>query len=234
MIRGVFITGTDTGVGKTRIGAELARLLTARGSRVCPRKPVESGCATGPDGAVPADAVILREASGCREAVATICPWPLRTPVSPERAAELEGVRLDLGQIHSACLAGVGEHDFMLVEGAGGFHAPIARHALNADLAVQLGLPVLVVAADRLGTISHTLMTVEAIRRRGLALAGVVINQPSAQSYSQMDNAGSLERWLGMAVYRVPYELSGETGILDDGIAGLPALVETWLRAPDR
>ena len=205
MTRGVFITGTDTGVGKTRIGAALAHLLIGRGLRVRPRKPVESGCPTGPDGLVPQDAVVLREAAGCAEPLERICPCRLQAPLSPERAAELEGMTLDLGRLHAACLAGIGSDDFLLVEGAGGFYSPLARGALNADLAGGLGLPVLVVAADRLGTLNHTLLTVEAVRMRGLALAGLILNQPAHQPDPAMDNAADLERWLQVPVLRLPY-----------------------------
>ena len=205
MMRGVFITGTDTGVGKTRIGAALTHLLIERGVRVQPRKPVESGCLMGPDGLVPRDAAVLREAAGGTESLERICPYRLQAPLSPERAAALEGMTLDLGRLHAACLAGIVSDDFLLVEGAGGFYSPLARGALNADLAGGLGLPVLVVAADRLGTLNHTLLTVEAVRMRGLALAGLILNQNAHQSDTAMDNAADLERWLQMPVLRLPY-----------------------------
>ena len=205
MMRGVFITGTDTGVGKTRIGAALAHLLIGRGLLVRPRKPVESGCPTGPDGLVPQDAAVLREAAGCVEPLERICPYRLRAPLAPERAAALEGMTLDLGRLRAACLAGIGSDDFLLVEGAGGFYSPLAKGALNADLAGGLGLPVLVVAADRLGTLNHTLLTVEAVRMRGLALAGLILNQPAPQPDPAMDNAADLEHWLQMPVLRLPY-----------------------------
>ena len=210
-MHGVFITGTDTGVGKTRTGAALAHLLTGRGLRVRPRKPVESGCQAGPGGLAPQDAAVLREAAGCAEPLQRICPYRLQAPLSPERAAELEGMALDLGRLHAACVAGIGSGDFLLVEGAGGFYSPLARGALNADLAGGLGLPVLVVAADRLGTLNHVLLTVEAVRMRGLALAGVILNQPVHQPDPVMDNAAELERWLQMPVLRLPY--SGHSGV---------------------
>ena len=201
----MFITGTDTGVGKTRVGAALAHQLTGRGLCVRPRKPVESGCLTGPGGPLPQDAAVLREASGGAEPLERICRYRLQAPLSPERAAELEGMTLDLGELHAACLAGIGQDDFLLVEGAGGFYSPLARGALNADLAAGLGLPVLVVAADRLGTINHTLLTIEAVHMRGLALAGVVLNQPASQGDQLMDNAADLERWLQVPVLRFPH-----------------------------
>lgn len=229
MMRGVFITGTDTGVGKTRIGAALAHLLIGRGLRVRPRKPVESGCPTGPDGLVPQDAAVLREAAGCTEPLERICRYRLQAPLAPERAAELEGTTLDLGRLHAACLAGIGSGDFLLVEGAGGFYSPLARGALNADLAGGLGLPVLVVAADRLGTLNHTLLTVEAVRMRGLALAGLILNQPVHQPDPAMDNAADLEHWLQMPVLRLPYGSGSGVEAWRQEAALLAPLADAWV-----
>lgn len=229
MTCGVFITGTDTGVGKTRVGAALAHLLTGRGLRVRPRKPVESGCPTGPGGLLPQDASVLREAASGAEPLERICPYRLRAPLSPERAAEVEGVTLDLGRLHAACLADVRDDDFLLVEGAGGFYSPLARGALNADLAGGLGLPVLVVAADRLGTLNHTLLTVEAVRMRGLPLAGLVLNQPAPQPDPKMDNAEDLERWLQMPVLRLLHGSGSGVEAWGQEAAVLSPLADAWL-----
>jgi len=229
MTRGVFITGTDTGVGKTRVGAALAHLLTGRGLCVRPRKPVESGCPAGPDGLLPQDAAVLREAAGCVEPLERVCRYRLQAPISPERAAELEGTVLDLGQLHAACLAGVDNDDFLLVEGAGGFYSPLARGALNADLAGGLGLPVLVVAADRLGTINHTLLTIEAVRMRGLGLAGVVLNRPDVQTDLLMDNVQDLERWLRVPVLRLPHGSGSGAEAWQQEAAALAPLADAWL-----
>jgi len=224
-MRGVFISGTDTGVGKTRVGTTLARLLTKRGLRVRVRKPVESGCV--PENGVlqPRDALALQAAAGFIEPIERICPYRLSKPLSPERAATLEGMPLDLRQLHAACIDGVGEQDFLLVEGAGGFYSPIARGALNADLAAGLGMPVLLVVPDRLGAVNQALLTVEAVRMRGLALAGVVLNQPDFPTPSDMDNAADIERWLHIPVFRLPrapdFELAGQ--------AALSPLVDMWL-----
>ena len=228
MIRGVFITGTDTGVGKTRIGAALAHLLGGRGLRVRPRKPVESGCTIGPDGLVPHDAVALREAAGTMEPLDRVCAYRLQAPLSPERAAALEGVTIGLGQLYAACRSGIESGDFLLVEGAGGFYSPLAHGALNADLAGGLGLPVLVVAADRLGTLNHALLTVEAVRMRGLAVAGLVLNQPAHQSDPLMDNAADLERWLQMPVLRLPYGSGSGVEAWRQEAALLAPLADAW------
>lgn len=205
MTQGVFITGTDTGVGKTYIGTALAHLLTQRGVRVCPRKPVESGCLRDGDGLLPQDAVSLHEASRSHEPLERVCPYRLEAPLSPERAAALEGLPLSLERLVSACKAGVAQDDFQLVEGAGGFYSPLTADGLNADLAMALDLPVLLVTADRLGAIHQVLVTAEAIERRGLALADVVLNQVAPLADARMDNAADLARWLGRKVIAVPH-----------------------------
>lgn len=224
-MRGVFISGTDTGVGKTRVGVALARLLTGRGLRVRVRKPVESGCVPENGLLQPRDALALQAAAGFIDPIERICPYRLSKPLSPERAAALEEMPLDLRQLHAACLDGVGEQDFLLAEGAGGFYSPMARGALNADLAGGLGMPVLLVVPDRLGAINHTLLTVEAVRMRGLALAGVVLNQPEFPATADMDNAADIERWLQLPVFRLPY--APDIGIA--GKAALSPLVDRWL-----
>ena len=199
-LAGVFVTGTDTGVGKTWVAAALARLLVRQGLLVRPRKPVESGCATGGDGLLPKDAAALCEAACSTESLEQVCAYPLRAALSPERAAALEGRTLILDQLVAACQSGVGIGDFLLVEGAGGLLSPVAAGITNADLAAALQLPVLVVATDRLGVINHILLTVEAMLRRELPLAGVVLNQAAPVTDPFMDNAADLARWLGRPV----------------------------------
>lgn len=197
---GLFVTGTDTGVGKTQIAAALAHLLSDRNLIVRPRKPVESGCQREGDRLVAEDARTLQAAARTDEPLARICPYPMEPALSPERAAALSGKTLTLDDMQAACLEGVADTDFLLVEGAGGFYSPLASGALNVDLAVALSLPVLLVAADRLGAIGHTLMAVEAIRRRGLTLAGVVLNRLGPHGDPLMDNATDLSCWLEQPV----------------------------------
>ena len=208
---GYFITGTDTGVGKTRVGTALAHAFARRGLDVRVRKPVESGCIDLDGSLYPQDADALRRASTTREPLDAVCRYRLRAPVSPERAAALEGVALDLDALRAACVEGTGG-DVRLVEGAGGFYSPVATGALNADLAVALGLPVVLVAADRLGTLNHCLLTLEAISRRGLDVAAIVLScaQPLAGDPG-MDNAADLARWTGQAVHVLPFRAADAT-----------------------
>lgn len=199
--RGLFITGTDTGVGKTHVGTALAAGLVARGLRVRARKPVESGCPRVQGELQPQDALAYAAVSG--EPLETICRWRLEAALSPERAARIEGVAFDLAGLAAHCRAGVDADDFLLVEGAGGFLSPIAPDGLNADLALALGLPVLLVASDRLGAIHQVLASAEAIARRGLTLAEVVLNRIAPAHDPLLDNAADLHRWLGRTVITV-------------------------------
>ncbi|MBK8133067.1 MAG: dethiobiotin synthase [Gammaproteobacteria bacterium] len=224
MTRGLFITGTDTGVGKTRVGTLLIRELVGRDLRICVRKPVESGCMRHGNALVPADALALRAAAGNREALDRVCAFPLEAPVSPTRAAALAGQTLDLEQLIAACRQDVGAEDFLVVEGAGGFLSPLTRDELNADLARQLDLPVLLVTADRLGAVHQVLVAAEAIARRGLILAAVVLNQIDPALDARLDNAAELAHWLGRTIIALPSQAG--TGALPQ----LAALAEKLAR----
>jgi len=204
-VRGLFVTATDTGVGKTSLGVAIVGHLTARGEVVRPRKPLESGCACDERGhLLPSDAQLLRQAAGGREDLIRVCPWALTAPISPERAATLVGLHLTLDDLTAACRVGVERGDFLWVEGAGGFLSPLAPGVRNAELAAALGLPVVLVVADRLGCLNHALLTVEAITARGLYLAAVVLNRCGAAPVPEMDNAIDLSRWLGRIIYCLP------------------------------
>ncbi len=230
---GYFVTGTDTGVGKTRVGTALAHAWASRGLDVRVRKPVESGCAERDGGLHPLDAEALRRASATHEPLDRVCRYRLRTPVSPERAAVLEGVDFDVRSLTAACLDGAGG-DIRMVEGAGGFYSPIARGALNADLAVGLELPVLLVASDRLGTLNQCLLSIEAIERRGLALAAVVLSRPRADTADDpaMDNAADLARWTSVPVHVLPFGGMGDAPWSTDAVHLAPLADRLAARVP--
>lgn len=212
--RGIFVTGTDTGIGKTFIVTILIRWLETTGIKTTPRKPVESGCMQTSDGLLPADALAMRDATTVKPSLEEICPYRLEHPLSPERAAALEGVTLSLDMLEEACHAA--RERYLIVEGAGGFYSPIASDGLNADLAVRLGLPVLLVAPDRLGCINQVLLSTEAITNRGLHLAAVALNQLNDHDTGSMDNAKDLRRRLRCPVINIPHEgqRHEETGML--------------------
>lgn len=172
MTRGLFISGTDTGVGKSLVACALVRALIARGLRVGVMKPCETG--VGADG--PLDAIALRAAAGAQQPLAQVCPAPLALPAAPEVAAAAAGCALDPAAWCDEIMQLGREYDFVIVEGAGGLLVPIAPAFTMADLARRAELPLLVVARTRLGTINHTRLTLESARARGLAVLGVVLS----------------------------------------------------------
>ena len=203
-MQGVFITGTGTNVGKTHIASALARALVQRDIRVIPKKPVESGCIRQGDELIPQDALILKQAADYPGELDDICPYRFEPPISPVRAATLANRIVTIEQLASACLQG-SENGFILVEGAGGFYTPLAENGLNADLALALQLPVLLVSDDRLGSISQVLLNTEAIQNRGLHLIGVVLNDLDGQPREYMDNTADLRERLSEPVFSIPY-----------------------------
>ena len=198
---GLFMTGTDTGVGKTWVGTQLLQLLRQQGLQVAPRKPVESGWIA--EQLTETDSWKLAIQADGFQTVRHVCPNPLRLPLSPPRAAELEGKTLRIAELVAQCQERLRDGQFLYVEGAGGFYSPLAHDGLNADLAVALQLPVLLVSADRVGCINHILLTAAAIRQRGLTLAGVILN-PIHPAPTGMDNLQDLRSLLDAPVLRWP------------------------------
>ena len=197
-MKGLFITGTDTGVGKTHIACLLARQFIAEGFTPIPRKPVESGCQIAEDSSlIPADALALCSACEYPQPLSTVCPYPLKAAMSPAEAARREQKEIHLDQLLKACRPVSGEaitdSSVLLVEGAGGFYSPLCNNALNADLAEQLGLPVLLVADDKLGCINHILLSIEAIKSRKLNVLAVILNQIQTPP-DDINNAAELAR----------------------------------------
>ena len=207
-MQGVFITGTSTEVGKTFVGTSIASALTQRKIKVIPRKPIESGCTRRGEELIPQDAAALKAAANYQGSLSEVCPYRFEPPISPVRAAHLADKILTTEQLLSICLEG-SEEGFLLVEGAGGFYSPLAENGLNADLAVALKLPILLVADDRLGVISQVLLNVEAIKIRGLPLAGIVLNQIDGEHDAPMDNAADLRQHLDCPVFTIPYTKDG-------------------------
>jgi len=221
-MQGVFITGTGTEVGKTYVGIAIAKALNQRNIKVIPRKPVESGCLIQDDELIPQDAAALKEAAGYEGSLSEVCRYRFEPPISPVRAAHLANKILTTEQLVSTCLQG-SEQGFLLVEGAGGFYSPLAENGLNADLAVALQLPVLLVAEDKLGALSHVLLNVEAILMRGLPLAGVVLNAVNQPQNEHMDNAADLREKLNCPVFSNPYNSDGNSKLPESLLASLIA-----------
>lgn len=172
-MRGLFVTATDTGVGKTEVACALVALARAAGVDAVGMKPAQSGVTA----EEPSDAERLREASGGVEPLEALCPYSFAPPLAPAVAARVEGRAVSFEGVLAAARALAARHQAVVVEGAGGLLVPLTERETFADLAVALGLPVLVVARAGLGTVNHTALTLEALRARGLAVAGVVLNR---------------------------------------------------------
>ena len=211
MSRGLFITGTDTGVGKTLVTCGLAAALRARGVCVGVMKPIETGCAAGPGGELrAADAEALAWFAGSTAAPTDICPIRFAEPLAPSAAAARAGVAIDLGRIDQAFARVSAGADFVLVEGAGGLLVPIAPGVSMAELALRLGLPLLVVVGNKLGAINHARLTCEVARARGLELRGWALNCLTPGPDLAADtNAGALRDLLGPPLAVIPWQPEG-------------------------
>jgi dethiobiotin synthetase len=202
-MRGIFVTGTGTEVGKTVIAAAIARTAHATGGRVAVFKPAVSGLGDYPlrpeawdCAAELPDHVLLRLASGSSQRDDEIAPYRYAPAVSPHLAAEMRGERIDPDRLRGAALAATEGADLLVCEGVGGFLVPLTRDYLVRDLARDLGMPVVVVAKPGLGTINHTLLTIEAVRAAGLEVAKVVLNpwpaEPSELERSNLETIAVL------------------------------------------
>lgn len=185
-MNGLFITGTDTNVGKTYIACKIAAELSARNITVIPRKPVESGCTQVNNKLIPEDATKLKQAAQSTEAIEKICPYRFKEAISPAQAARQNNQHIYLEQLSQACTDDIDKNDFLLIEGAGGFYSPLCEDALNADLAHRLDLPLLLVAENRVGCINQVLLCLNAIEHYKLKVRAIVLNQlaPSANNTS--------------------------------------------------
>ena len=192
MSAGLFVTGTGTEVGKSVVAATIARTAVAAGRSVGVFKPAVSGLDEGGE----ADHELLRRASGSAQSDAEIAPYRYGPPVSPHLAAELAGEEIDPARLIEAARAAGAKADSLVCEGVGGFLVPLTSRYLVRDLCVDLGHPVIVVASPGLGTINHTLLTIEAVRAAGLAIAGVVLTpwpgEPSAMERSNRETIARL------------------------------------------
>ncbi|MGV6808814.1 MAG: dethiobiotin synthase [bacterium] len=218
MIRGIFITGTDTNVGKTWFSVRFIQTLQQYGLRITPRKPIESGWLD--DTIEQTDAYRLMKAASTNTLptnygsikhgsmmveLEKICPYHFPAALSPPRAAQFVNQSLTIQQLINTCFIEDNKtdqhnHNIYLVEGAGGFYSPLTQDGLNADLAHALQLPIILVVDDKLGCINHTLLSLAAIKEYGLTTLCIYLNQRS-EANNQMDNAKDLQELTAVPIY---------------------------------
>ncbi len=222
--RGVFITGTDTDVGKTWVAAGLTAALRSRGGQAVYFKPLQSGCPREDGRLIPTDAQLARRVAGLAEPLEVLTPITLELPLAPGVAAAQAAVEVDPERIAAALRDLAARYEFLVVEGAGGLYVPlIGAHFLVLDLIRWLHLPLAVVAKSGLGTINHTVLTVKAAQAAGIEVAGVILNRyPATPGLAAETNPGVIAALTGVEILgRLP-----EVGNLDN-----PADREVFLAA---
>ena len=191
---GIFITGTDTGVGKTYVTQYLAEEFRRQGSDVGIMKPISCGPAKDND------ALLLKKRLKINDPIHLINPIHLKHPLAPIPAARLEKKKIDLKKIFSAFKELEKKHDLVLVEGVGGVAVPINKNYCVIDLIKDLKLPTIIVARAGLGTINHTLLTVSALREQGIEIMGIILNSFRGKELSEKSNAEMIEELSGVPV----------------------------------
>lgn len=191
-MKGLFISGSGTNVGKTFVASHLIQALNEKYTVVA-RKPIESDC--GKD-LVPKDAILLNDACANPGPIDVVCPFKFEACVSGEKASAEQGVSVNLQDLLQA-VQPTNDDDFMVIEGAGGFYSPIAEQVLNSDFVMALGLPMVIVVKDELGAINQALLTIAAVKKHNLVIAMLVLNQVTSNN---LNNAQALKAYTEVEV----------------------------------
>jgi dethiobiotin synthetase len=210
--KGIFVTGTDTGVGKTVVSAAIAWTLQQSGKRVAAMKPIQTGA--GEDGLL--DIEFIQKVMGTDYSLEVVCPYRFPMPLAPLAASNLAGERMDIDRIKSAYFDLSSRHEIVIVEGAGGLLVPITETYFMSDLAYDLELGLIIVIRPGLGTLNHTLLTLEYARSHGLNILGFVINNfPDSPNLAERKNPDLLLKLTGEKILGVIHhdqEISVERG----------------------
>ena len=226
MSRGVYVTGTDTGVGKTLAAAALLAALNANGVRAVGMKPVASGCERTPAGLRNADAELLIAHCAGAPAYTNVNPYAFADPIAPHLAAADAGIEIDLARIDAAFASLSTNTQFTIVEGVGGWMAPLGPRLMQADLVSALRLPVILVVGLRLGCLNHALLSARAIRADGAELAGWIASGVDAQMARREDNLATLRERLGAACLGVlPHAAVPDPAVLAAHLAAVRGLL---------
>jgi len=208
MSHGLFITGTDTGVGKTVVAAGLTLLLRSRHPSVGVMKPIQTGCRLINGKPFPGDTKILLRAAVADDPLELVTPYRFHSPLAPLAAGRIERERILLSKILRAYRQLEQRHSFILVEGIGGILVPITKKDRVLELIKLLKLPLLIVARSGLGTLNHTLLTVHQARQAGIPVMAILLNtpQPQKQGLAEKTNPGILAELTGLPVFGpIPY-----------------------------
>ena len=212
--RGVFVTGTDTGVGKTVVSCGLIRGLRSLGLHVAAMKPVSSGSERTSEGLRNADALHLASSTGLALPYGDVNPYCFEPPVSPHIAAKEAGIRIDIGKIKQVYEGLNARHDWVVIEGAGGWFAPIGERRNMADLAWALAVPAVLVVGLKLGCLNHAKLTQAGIEARGVSFAGWIASAVDPAFERAEENLASLARLLGSQPLAVVAHLGASTAPL--------------------
>jgi len=208
MSRGFFITGTDTGVGKTVIAGAVIKILHSLGINACAMKPIETGCHRDGNILYPSDGMFLKKVAMMDEAINHITPYCFETPAAPSVASDIEGRPVDVSVIVAEVSALLETYEAIVVEGIGGILVPIRSDYFVIDLIRELGLPLIVVSRPSLGTINHTLLTVNYALKEGIEVSGIIINfsRPADGTVAEKTNPGTIQKMSPVPVIGVfPY-----------------------------
>ena len=194
MARGFFITGTDTGVGKTVIAGGVIRVLHSLGIKTCAMKPIESGCGREGTILIPHDGTFLKQTAQMEDPIRLVVPYCFENPLSPFSAAETEGREISIEEIKRAYHTLYTSYEAIVVEGIGGLMVPIKKDYYVVDLAKEFSLPLLIVTKPGLGTLNHTMLTVNCAVQAGLEVAGLILNysRPPEKSLAEKTNPNVL------------------------------------------
>lgn len=196
-MKAFFITGTDTGVGKTYISCLIAKSLKEEGVRVGVMKPIETGCKKKGKTLLPLDGIKLKKASGADDPIDLIVPYRFHYPLSPYLASILEGRKINIKRIRNTYYKISNKYDIVIVEGAGGILTPIKKNFTYIDLIKELNLTGIIVASNRLGAINHILLTVDLLNRNGLSPLCIILNNLTPhKNIAQKTNFLSLKNLL--------------------------------------
>ena len=218
MAKGFFITGTDTGVGKTVITVALIKAICRLGFTACGMKPIESGCLQQGDVLVPSDGMFIKTIAHMEENIRHITPCRFKSPLAPLPASEIEGIPVDFEKIKKAFADLSKKYDVVIVEGIGGLLVPIAKNYFVIDMAKIFNLPLIVVSRPSLGTINHTMLTVNYAIKEGPQVAGIIINynQPPESTLAEATNPEIIKRISPVPVIGIfPYLTDMESATIE-------------------